>query len=254
MARRRQLAELLKRGVGAFPRHGDHGLLRGPRVPIHQVHDRAPVFAHDSRVRLGGEVAHGRRMPVVPPRQAARLVHALLHHGPLARRIHHERMQVDLEPIGDGVVVHLRREPAGADQRFPIQAPALGYHAQFLGRVARVPAAPAADIEPQLVRARVEPALQRPHHGGGDAGGVPVHAHHRTEGLEPERVAEAGKEFRRAVVVQDALGDGRAQPGHAVGEPGRHMPAMQRQVGVSRAFHASDHCSRSRAPTFHATM
>ena len=52
-------------------------------------------------VRLGGEVAHGRRVPVIAARQPARLVHPLLHDRPLAVARDDERVQVDLEAVGD---------------------------------------------------------------------------------------------------------------------------------------------------------
>ena len=39
----------------------------------------------------------------------------------------------------------------------------------------------AAHVDPELVRDRGEPALQRPEHGRRDARGVPVHPHHRPE-------------------------------------------------------------------------
>ena len=71
----------------------------------------------DGGVRVGGEVAHGSRVPVIASRQALDFVHALLHDRPLALRRHDERVQVDLEAVGDRVVVDARREPAGADER-----------------------------------------------------------------------------------------------------------------------------------------
>ena len=40
-------------------------------------------------------------------------------HSPFARD--HEGVQVDLEAVGDGVVVDPRRQPAGAHQRFAVQ-------------------------------------------------------------------------------------------------------------------------------------
>ena len=48
--------------------------------------DRAGGFADDGGMRLGCEVATRRRMPVIAPRQAARLVHSLLDHRPCRRR------------------------------------------------------------------------------------------------------------------------------------------------------------------------
>ena len=53
--------------------------------------------------------------------QAAGFVHALLHDGPLAVGADDESVQVDLEAVGDGVVVDARGEPAGADQLVAVE-------------------------------------------------------------------------------------------------------------------------------------
>ena len=71
-------------------------------------------------------------------------------------------MQVDLESVDDRVVVDLRGQPAGAHQRFAVEAGLLGDRAQFVGRVARMPAAAAADVDAELVRPRIEAAFQAP--------------------------------------------------------------------------------------------
>ena len=44
---------------------------------------------------------------------------------------------------------------------------------------------------------------------------------------------EAAQQLVAAVMVDDRLADDRAEPRHAVGEPRRHPPAMQRQIGAS---------------------
>ena len=75
---------------------------------------------------------HRRRVPVIAAGQAARLVHALLHDRPLAVGGHHERVQVDLEAVGDGVVVDARGQAAGADQRVAVEAGATGDVAQLV--------------------------------------------------------------------------------------------------------------------------
>ena len=61
------------------------------------------------------------RVPVVAAGQAARVVHPLLHDGPVAIRGDDERVQVDLEAVGNGVVVDPRREPAGPHQRVAVE-------------------------------------------------------------------------------------------------------------------------------------
>ena len=47
-----------------------------------------------------------------------------------------------------------------------------------------------------------------------------------------------------AVVMDDRLAHDRAEPRHALAQPFRHAPAMQRQIGASRASrHRLVHCS-----------
>ena len=70
-------------------------------------------------------------------------------------------------------------------------------------------------------------------HAGGDARRVPVHPHHRAERLEPERMRQPAQQLVAPVVMDDRLADDRAEPRHALGEPGRHAAAVQRQVGAS---------------------
>jgi len=51
-----------------------------------------------------------------------------------------------------------------------------------------------------------------------------------------------------AILIDDAFGDGRPHARHPIGEPGRHMPAMQRQIRESRPLHrnkASTRCESS---------
>ena len=110
--------------------------------------------------------------------------------------------------------------------------------AQFGGRVPRVPAAAAADVEPSSSGPRVEPALQRAHHRRGDAGGVPVHAHDAAERLKPERVAQSREEGGPAVVRDDVFGDRGAERRHPRGEPCRHAAAMQRKIGDAGTLHS----------------
>src|SRR3954470_4864100 len=99
--------------------------------------------------------------------------------------------------------------------------------------------ASAANVNAKLMRARIEAALEGTHDRCCDSGRVPVHAHHAAQRLEPERIAQPGEQFRRAVVVENTLGNRGAQHRHALGKPRRHTPAMQRQVGDSGALHNS---------------
>src|ERR671924_2145728 len=96
--------------------------LRGLRSRIDEIHDHALIFADYSGMRFDDEIAYRRGVPVVTARHSAPVVQTLLHDGPLAVRGHDEAMEVNLESVGDRVVVDPRREPAGANQRFAIEA------------------------------------------------------------------------------------------------------------------------------------
>jgi hypothetical protein len=63
--------------------------------------------------------------------------------------------------------------------------------------------------------------------------GVPVHAHDRAERLKPKGIRKAPKELVATIVMDDRLGDDRAEPGHAVRQPQRHSPSMERQIRAS---------------------
>ena len=44
---------------------------------------------------------------------------------------------------------------------------------------------------------------------------------------------EPAQQFVAAVMMHDRLADHRAEPRHALGQPWRHAPAVQRQVGAA---------------------
>src|SRR6202035_3784146 len=90
---------------------------------------------------------------------------------------------------------------------------------ELLRRLARMRAAPAAHVQPELALERREPALQRADDAGGDAGRVPVHAHHAAERLEPERMRQPPQQLVAPVVMHDRLADDGAEPAHALAEP-----------------------------------
>jgi hypothetical protein len=94
-------------------------------------------------------------------------------------------------------------------------------------------AATAANMQAEFAGERREPALQRADHTGGDARGMPVHAHHRPEGLEPEGMGKPAQQLVAAVVMDDGLAHHRAQPRHPLGQPRRDPPAVQRQIGAT---------------------
>jgi hypothetical protein len=75
---------------------------------------------------IGGKIPNRWRMPVIPPRKTARVIHALLHDRPLALSSDYKIVQINLEAVGDGIVIDSCRKPAGADQRLAVEALAFG--------------------------------------------------------------------------------------------------------------------------------
>ena len=152
---------------------------------VHQVHDLAlrcsPTIAG---MRLRSEIAHRRPSAsdsAAPVRLASFMPCWTTAHSPVAR--HHEVVQVDLEAVADRVVVHPGREAA-------VCAPALR-HPDRAGppRHAVRPACFASGVRgrrrhkmPSSPRPWIESAFERAHYRRGDAGRVPVHAHHACQG------------------------------------------------------------------------
>ena len=202
---------------------------------IGQVHDHALLRPVDRAVRLIDKALQTLGEPVITPRVAALAVHALLHHHPLAVVGDDEAVQVKVEAVLHGRAVHLGDEAARLRERCAVDTGALADRDQLIRRLARMLAASAAHMDAELAAQRRQPALQRTNHAGGDAGGMPVHAHHGAERLEPERMRETAQEFLAPVVMHDRLRDHRAEPRHALAEPRRHAAAMERQVGASAA-------------------
>jgi hypothetical protein len=89
--------------------------------------------------------------------------------------------------------------------------------------------------------ARLRKASDSPYTFSGTGNGCPSRraqkANYRTESLNPERIAETGQECRAPVVMDDALGDGRAERRHARRQPRPHTAAVQREIGNARALH-----------------
>ena len=191
------------------------------------------MCACNTGVRSRHEIVHVGGMPVIASRETRAIVEALLHDGPLAIRRDDERMQINLEPIGDAIVIDLGSETAGTDQGIAIQALAFRYGAQFSGCVARMPSASTANVQPEFRGTRIESPFERTDDGRSDPRRVPVHAHDRPESLKPIGIADPRKKRRMAIVKEDALDDRGTKLCHAIGEPGRYTTAMQWQVRIS---------------------
>src|SRR6185437_16744890 len=106
-----------------------------------------------------------------------------------------EAVQIEIESVLDRRAVDLGDEAARRRQRRAIDADAIADRHELAGRPARVVAAPAAHMDAELARERREAALQRADDAGGDARGMPVHAHDRAERLEPEGMRQPAQQF-----------------------------------------------------------
>src|SRR5690242_12539873 len=98
-------------------------------------------------------------MPVIPARETGGVVHALLHHSPLTALAHNKRMEVKLEAIGNGCVINLGREAAGARQSISVKTMLISDIAQLLRSSAGMAATSAANMYPELMRTRIETAF-----------------------------------------------------------------------------------------------
>src|SRR3954454_792555 len=88
-----------------------------------------------------------------------------------------------------------------------------------LGRgLPRVPSSSTADVNAEFLRQRCQSALQGTNDAGGDARGVPVHAHHGSERLKPEGMGEVPQKLVPAIVMHDRLAHHGAEPRHSVCE------------------------------------
>src|SRR5438067_6289562 len=102
--------------------------------------------------------------------------------------------------VCDAVVIDAGSEPAGAHEGGAIEAGTPRRLQQFVRRLARVPAAAAADVQSEFGGTGIQTTLERSEHGGRDPRGVPVHPHDASESLKPVRIAQPRKQFGMAVV------------------------------------------------------
>src|SRR4051794_15481839 len=160
------------------------------------------------------EAAQSFGKPVVAPGLPAITVHALLDHDPAAVIRDDEPVEIEIEPILHGGAVDLGDQPARLGERPAIQPDALANARELVRRLARMPAAPAADMNAEFVREWRETALQRAEDARRDAGRVPIHPHDGAERLEPEWVGEPAQKFVTAIFEDDRFGDHRSEARH----------------------------------------
>ena len=120
-------------------------------------------------------------------------------------------------------------------ERRAIEADPIADGSKLVRRLPRMLAASATDVDAQFSRERRQAALEGADDAGGDAGRVPVHPHHRAEGLEPEGVSETAQQFVATILEDDRLADDGAQAGHAIAQPFGHPAAVKRQIGAAGA-------------------
>ena len=186
----------------------------------------------DRGVRLLDEALQPFRQPVIAARLSAVAVHALLHHDPASVVGDDEAVQIEIEAVLHRGAVDLGDEPARLGERRAVEPDPVADRDKLVRRPPRMLAAPAADMDAEFAGERRQAALQRADDAGGDARGMPVHAHDGAEGLEPEGMGETAQQLVAAISVDDRLGHDRAEPRHPVGEPLRHGAAVQRQIGA----------------------
>ena len=209
---------------------------RGLGAAVGEVDDFALVAPVDRGMRLLDKALQALGQPVIAPGLFAVAVHALLHYDPAPVVGDDEAMQIEIEAVLHRGAIDLGDQPARLGERGAVEADLFADRDEFVRRLPRMLAPAAADVKPEFACERGKAAFQRAEHAGGDARGMPVHAHHGAERLEPEGMRQTAEQFVAAVMVDDRLAHRRPEPRHAAGEPGRHTPAMQGEIGAAGAL------------------
>ena len=210
-------------------------LARGFGAVIREIDDHALIRAFDGRMRLVHEALQTFREPMIATGLAPTAIHALLNDDPASIVRHDEAVQVKIEAILDGGAIDLGDEAARGGKRRAVEPDTVANGHKLLGCIARVLAATAAHMQTKFVFKRLQSPFQCADHAGGDAGGMPIHSHHRAERLKPEGVRKTAQQFVPAIVVHDCLTDDRSQPRHPVGEPLWNVTPMKGQIGATGA-------------------
>src|SRR3984893_9569208 len=106
-------------------------------------------------------------------------------------------------------------------------------------------AAATAHMDAEFVGERSQAALEGADDAGGDAGRMPVHAHHRAERLEPERMGEAPEQLVAAVVMDHPLAEDGPNPAHPLSQPWRDAPAVERKIRAAASMRQDSAPGRS---------
>jgi hypothetical protein len=156
-----------------------------------------------------------------------------LHDDPFAVIGNDKTMEVKVETVLNRGAVDLRDQSAGRRERIAVDADAIAHSYEFVRRLARVSAAPAADVDTKFARKGRQPALKSADNAGRDAGGVPVHAHDATKGLKPKRMRQPPQKLFAAVFDDDRLGNDRTKLRHPVAEPSGNATTMKWKIGTA---------------------
>ena len=73
-----------------------------------------------------------------------------------------ESVQIEIKAVLHGGAVHLRHEPARLGQRRPVEPDPLADRCKFVRRLPRMPAAAAADMDPEFAGERLRPRFNAP--------------------------------------------------------------------------------------------
>ena len=123
---------------------------------VGEVDDLALLRPVDRGMRLVDEAFQPFGQPVVAARLPAVAVHALLDDDPAGVVGDDEAVQIEVEAVLDGGRVDLGDEPADLGQRVAVEADALADGDKLLRRLARMRAAPAADMQAEFARQRLQ--------------------------------------------------------------------------------------------------
>jgi hypothetical protein len=133
-----------------FTKNIELPLARSFSAPIGQVDDLTLFDAIDRGMRRVHEALQAFGQPMVAPSLSAIAVHALLHHDPVTVISDNEAVQIEVEPILHRRAVDLGDKPACLGERGTIEPDPIADRHQFMRRLARVIAAPAANMDPEF--------------------------------------------------------------------------------------------------------
>ena len=131
-------------------------------APIGQVDDLALIEALDRGVRLLDEALQPFRQPMIAARLPAIAVHALLHHDPTPVVGDDEAVQIKIEAILHRGAVHLGDEPARLASAAPSKPTRSPIAMSSCGRLPRMLAAAAADMDAEFAASGARPRFSAP--------------------------------------------------------------------------------------------